>query len=97
MNKLEVRKKFDECSYLSQVRKLRVLAEEVMKYYSFKSYELKFINHGENATFKVLTPKKTYLLRIHCKSHRTKQAMLEELKWLKFPFFKEESRGPNAS
>jgi Ser/Thr protein kinase RdoA (MazF antagonist) len=76
-------KDFDDCSYLSQVRKLRVLAHEVIKLYPLKAYHLEFVNHGENATFKVITKKKNYLLRIHCRSHRTKSAMLEELKWLK--------------
>ena len=74
---------FDERTYLSQVRRLRDLAHEVLTHYRLGKYELDFINHGENATFKVKTAKKNYLLRIHCRSHRSKKAILEELKWFK--------------
>jgi len=73
---------FDNSTYLSQVRKLRSLAVDALKEYSLKSYELRFINHGENTIFKVITSKQSFLLRIHCRSHRTRAAFLEELKWL---------------
>jgi Ser/Thr protein kinase RdoA (MazF antagonist) len=73
---------FDNSTYLSQVRKLHSLAVDALKEYSLKNYELKFINHGENTTYKVLVKNKSFLLRIHCRSHRTKSAFLEELKWL---------------
>lgn len=73
---------FDNATYLSQVRKLRSLGIEAIKQYPIGKYELKFINHGENTTFKVITKKKNYLLRIHCRSFRSKAAFLEELKWL---------------
>lgn len=75
-------KEFDNMTHLGQARKLRQLAIEVLKSYPLKNYQLKFIYHGENTTFKVTHKKKDYLLRIHCRSHRTKQAMQEELKWL---------------
>ena len=74
--------KFDQSTYLSQVRKLRSLAIDALKEFPIGKYELKFIHHGENTTFKVITKKKNYLLRIHCRSHRTKAAFQEELKWL---------------
>lgn len=73
---------FDNATYLSQVRKLRSLGIDALKHYPIGKYELKFINHGENTTFKVITKKKNYLLRIHCRSFRSKAAFLEELKWL---------------
>jgi Ser/Thr protein kinase RdoA (MazF antagonist) len=73
---------FDQSTYLSQVRKLRSLAVDALREFSIEKYDLKFINHGENTTFKVITRKKSFLLRIHCRSHRTKSAFLEELKWL---------------
>lgn len=75
---------FEQSTYLSQVRKLRFLAIDALKEFSVGKYDLKFINHGENTTFKVVTKKKNFLLRIHCRSHRTKAAFLEELKWLDF-------------
>ncbi|MGB0453381.1 MAG: phosphotransferase enzyme family protein [Bacteriovoracaceae bacterium] len=75
---------FENATYLSQVRRLRSLAEQALKQFPIGKHELRFINHGENTTFKVLTRKKNYLFRIHCLSHRTKKAFLEELKWLDF-------------
>ncbi|MBT4761177.1 MAG: phosphotransferase [Bdellovibrionaceae bacterium] len=75
-------KNFKESTYLSQVRRLRRLAVEVLKHYPIKKYELKFINHGENATFKIVTNKQSYLLRIHRHDYHTKKAILEELRWL---------------
>jgi Ser/Thr protein kinase RdoA (MazF antagonist) len=74
---------FDNCTYLSQVRRLRLLAYDVLKFYKLPKFELKFVYHGENTTFKVVTKQNSYLLRIHCRSHRTDKAMLEELRWLK--------------
>ena len=75
---------FNQSTYLSQVRKLRSLAVDALREFSIGKYELKFINHGENTTFKVITRKENFLLRIHCRSHRTKSAFLEELKWLDY-------------
>jgi len=74
---------FNNMTYLAQVRRLRLLAKEALKRYPIGKYELRFVNHGENTTYKVRTAKKDHLLRIHCRSHRTKNAFLEELKWLK--------------
>lgn len=73
---------FKSATYLSQVRRLRIFATEALKSYPFRKYELKFINHGENSTFKVITSKKSYLLRIHRENYHTKLAIKEELKWL---------------
>lgn len=75
-------KPFNESSYLAQVRRLRDLAEGVLSKYHLKNYKMDFINHGENATFKVTTSKKNYLLRLHRNSYHTRTAILEELKWL---------------
>ena len=76
-------KPFSESSYLSQVRSLRELANEVLTQYQIGKYKLDFINHGENATFKVSTSDKSYLLRIHRGGYHSKSALLEELNWLK--------------
>lgn len=74
---------FSESSYLAQVKRLRRLAEDVVTKFPLKNCELSFIHHGENATFKVTTPKKHYLLRLHRNGYHTKPALLEELRWLK--------------
>lgn len=75
-------KNFNECSYLSQVRRLRLFAKEALKLYPLGFYKLEFIHHGENCTFKVHTKKKNYLLRVHRFQNHTKAAIAEELKWL---------------
>ncbi|MEZ4740864.1 MAG: phosphotransferase [Bdellovibrionota bacterium] len=75
-------KPFSEASYLAQVKRLRCMAESAVSKYPIKNYDLKFIQHGENATFKVITPRQDYLLRLHRNGYHTRSAILEELKWL---------------
>jgi len=74
---------FEQASYLSQVRRLRALALDVVLQYPLKVKSIDFIKHGANATFKVTTPKgKKYLLRICSQKCHSKNALLEEFKWL---------------
>jgi len=70
-------------SYLSQVRQLRKVAVSALKLYPIDIIDLKFINHFENTTFKIVSRKGNYLLRIHRKNNHSKNAILEELTWLK--------------
>ena len=76
------RTEFEDCTYLSQVGRLRSFAQEALKSYSIGTFDLKFIQHGENCTFKVVTKKQNYLLRIHRSNYHSKQSIKEELKWL---------------
>lgn len=77
-------KEFKSLSYLSQVRRLRELAQVALNSYSLRVTRLSFINHGENTTFRVETQSgKVYLLRIHREGYHTKEAILEELSWLR--------------
>ncbi len=73
----------EEFTYLGQVRKLRELAVNILKHYDFNSYELKFVNHGENTTFKLSTKKGNFLVRIHRADYHSLSAIKEELKWLR--------------
>ena len=41
---------FEDCTYLSQIRRLRNLAYNALEVYPLKKYDLKFIQHGENTT-----------------------------------------------
>lgn len=74
---------FSESSYLAQVKRLRRMAEGVVTKFPLKNYNLTFIHHGENATFKVTTPKECFLLRLHRNGYHSAPAILEELRWLK--------------
>lgn len=77
-------KNFQEISYLSQVRRLRSFAKIALKQYNIKVHALKFIQHAENATFKVTAVNGSlYLFRIHRNAYHSKNAILEELQWLK--------------
>lgn len=77
-------KKFSELSYTGQVARLRELAEKVLTHYPIKISKIKFINHGENTTFKITdSRKKNYLLRICRYEYHTAEALNEELQWLK--------------
>lgn len=73
---------FNNASYLSQVRRLRKQAFEALRSYDLDNYDLEFINHGENATFRVRTKKQDYLLRLHRNNYHSKSAIKEELNWL---------------
>lgn len=76
-------KKFEDSSYLAQVRRLRKLAEEAVKKFPVKVKTIYFIHHGENATFKVTDNKnQKYLLRIHRGGYHTVGAIREELAWV---------------
>ena len=77
-------KKFSELSYKGQVARLRELAEKALTLYPIKVSKIKFINHGENTTFKITdNHKKSYLLRICRYEYHTVEALNEELQWLK--------------
>lgn len=71
-------------SYRSQLRILRKLAVATLKRYSLGKTKLTFINHGENTTFRVDTARKgSFLLRIHRHGYHTKEALMEELAFLR--------------
>jgi Ser/Thr protein kinase RdoA (MazF antagonist) len=74
---------FRGTSYLTQVRRLRRLAEVALLRFPVKNAKLHFINHGENTTFRVEAGKKKYLLRVHRYGYHTPEAIGEELAWLK--------------
>ncbi|MFK8013634.1 MAG: phosphotransferase enzyme family protein [Marinicellaceae bacterium] len=69
-------------SYLSQVRQLRKVAISAIKMYPIDILQLKFINHGENTTYKIISKQGNFLLRIHRKNYHSKNAILEELSWI---------------
>jgi Ser/Thr protein kinase RdoA (MazF antagonist) len=74
---------FFTISYLAQVRRLRRFAYEVLERYRIKVQLVEFINHGENATFKVTAGRgKKYLLRVHRNDYHCREAIGEELAWL---------------
>ena len=76
-------KPFASASYLSQVRRLRDLADRALKRYPIRVRSCTLINHWENTTFRVTsTTGKTFLLRVHRHGYHTKHAILEELRWL---------------
>jgi Ser/Thr protein kinase RdoA (MazF antagonist) len=74
---------FEKASYHSQIFRLRKLAEEALRNYSFKVKKIAFVNHGENTVFKVFsTNGKKFMLRIHRHNYHTEGAINEELAWL---------------
>lgn len=74
---------FEQSSYLAQVGRLRELAIEVVKQYLIKVRSIDFIKYSANAIFRVTdTKNKKFALRIHPAGYHTKQAVLEEIKWL---------------
>ncbi|HLQ76209.1 MAG TPA: phosphotransferase, partial [Terriglobia bacterium] len=76
-------KPFASASYLSQVRRLRDLADRALTRYPVRVRSCTLISHWENTTFRVTsTTGKTFLLRVHRHGYHTQQAILEELRWL---------------
>lgn len=76
-------KPFSELSYRGQVQRLTVLARNALERYPVRVKSLKFINHGENTTYKVTARDgRKFMLRIHRDGYHTRPAILEELRWL---------------
>ena len=76
-------KSFEKVSYLTQVKRLRELANEVVKLYPFKVKTMEFIKYSANAIFKITdTQNKQYVLRINPTGHHTELAILEEITWI---------------
>ena len=76
-------KPFAQTSYLSQVKRLRQLAELALARYQVRVKKLTFINHGENTTFRVdAIGGKKFLLRIHRDGYHSPAALQEEVDWL---------------
>lgn len=75
---------FEKATYRAQVRRLRQLAKNALKFYPVQVKKIEFINHGENTTFAVTAAKgDKYLLRVHRNIYHTLPAIQEELQWLK--------------
>ena len=78
-----MKKNFEQVSYLTQVKRLRELATEVVKLYPFKVKKMEFIKYSANAIFKITDiQNKQYVLRINPTGHHTQQAITEEITWI---------------
>lgn len=74
---------FEQASYLTQIRRLRSLAADVVKQFPIRTKTIDFIRNNANAIFRITdTRGKKYCLRIHPTHYNTKDAILEEFKWL---------------
>lgn len=88
-------KPLKELTYLSQVKRLRRVAECALEQYGLTDARLKLIFHGENNTYRVYLPDSNQqenpdspyaanrlLLRIHGESYQTVEAIHSEMLWL---------------
>ena len=74
---------FKEATYRAQVSRLRKLAIKALESYKLKILKISFIQHGENATYKITAKSgDLFLLRIHRADYHTQAAIQEELLWL---------------
>ena len=72
-----------DLSYRGQIKELTNLARNVLAQYKVNLRNIKFIQHGENTTFKVTDSKhNSYLLRVHRGGYHTQAGIKEELTWL---------------
>ena len=70
--------------YKQQVRAFRHLALVALEQYKIFPSKVKFIQYGENATFKVHSSQGDFLLRIHRNNYHSEAAIEEELHWLEY-------------
>lgn len=76
--------KFENASYLTQVKRMHLIAQEALENYPIKVKKIELKRYAANATYKVTDfHNKNYQLRIHPKEWHTKAEILEELHWLK--------------
>ena len=92
---------FREASYLAQVARLRSVAAEALRGFPLKPTAVRFINHGENATFRghVRAGRNTedkFRLRVHRADYHTPRAIDEELAVLRHLHRKGNLRVPLA-
>ena len=74
---------FAEAGYLAQARRLRRLASRALALYPISVRSVDFLNHGENATFRIEDGHgRRYLLRVHRPDYHTPAAIEEEALWL---------------
>lgn len=76
-------KPFYERTYRGQIKALREFAANGIKQWPIKVDEIKFIQYGENTTFKFESKKKSFAMRITRPGYHTDQALNEELRFLK--------------
>lgn len=77
-------KPFAQTSYRMQVKRMRRLAQVAVTLFPLGPLrELKFINHGENTTFRATCGRgRRFLIRIHRDGYHSLEALNEELGWL---------------
>jgi Ser/Thr protein kinase RdoA (MazF antagonist) len=88
-------KTLDDLTYLSQLRKMRRVAQSALVVYGLAEAQLKFIARGENITYRVDVPNDSserpaygpyvdgrYLLRIHRSGYQSAESLISELQWL---------------
>ncbi|MGH1468557.1 MAG: phosphotransferase enzyme family protein [Bdellovibrionales bacterium] len=73
---------FEDLSYRRQLLALRKLAGRVLLKFPVSNYKVKFINHGENTTYKISAKTGDFLLRLHRVDYHSEKAIEEELAWL---------------
>jgi Ser/Thr protein kinase RdoA (MazF antagonist) len=74
---------FEKASYLTQVSRLRALAQEALRLYVHRVEACRFLAHGENTTFQITADQgRRLLLRIHRNDYHSRAGIAEELCWL---------------
>lgn len=75
---------FEQTSYLTQTRRLRAMALDVVNHYPFTVRNIEFIKYSANAIFRITdSQNKQYVLRINPDDHHEQSAIMEEVQWLK--------------
>ena len=74
---------FETRTYLGQTRRLRQLALRAVAAYGIEATSVRLLGHGENTTYRVEAPARTYLCRIHRLGYQTPTTIASELGWLR--------------
>ncbi len=73
---------FEDLTYRGQFRRLRHLALRALASYPFDAFHLKAIQHRENATFRLRTNDRRYLLRVIRPGYKAPAVVQSEMMWL---------------
>ena len=76
-------KNYSDLTTKGQVRRLRTLTHNALRKFGFNQYHLRFLQHLDNTTFRLVCDAGRYLVRVHRVQAHMPRRIESELAWLK--------------
>lgn len=76
-------KNYSNLTTKGQVRRLRTLTHNALRKFGFNQYRLRFLQHLDNTTFRLICDAGRYLVRVHRVQAHMPRRIESELAWLK--------------